>query len=124
MIKFSRVLLIIAVVALSFLFVVFFIYNLDPITLDFVYYETVPLPKSLVLVVSFLAGILFGIMGMMSIVWAQKKRIKMLTREYNLISAELKAFRMRPLEEDREEYLDRDEDSHRESTTEDSGTSD
>ena len=91
-----RVLTTLFFILLSIGFIIFFLKNMEAVTLDFVYYETVPLPKALLAAVAFVAGAVVGIITMMGWMWSLYGDIRSLKKEKKILERELKGLRRRP----------------------------
>ena len=95
--RFLRVLFVIVVVVFAFAFVGFFLDNMENTRISFIYWESIPMPKSLMLVFACLLGIAIGVLAMFSRVWRMHGNLRRMKKDNALMSRELQALRTKPL---------------------------
>ena len=95
--RFFRALFVLAVVVFAFAFVGFFLDNMQSTSISFIYWESIPMPKSLLLLFACLLGMLIGALAMFSWVWRMHRNLRRLKKETAMMSRELQALRTKPL---------------------------
>ncbi len=86
-------------VLLGIVAVIFVLTNKQPMTLSFLYFETVPLWSSLIVLASMALGAALSFTYCLVMAFGYRRRIKLLNRQIKQMEDELLTFRHQPLQD-------------------------